>query len=588
VIGPRVVLTAVLTAVLAGALAACAGGSPGVRPPPSGAVATSVPAPPMTKSTAGHAPPYGPVPIGETRYRVPAKARFVSPRGNDTAAGSRSAPWRTLGHAIAAVPAGAAIVLRQGVYHESLEVTRRHLTIQSYPGEAVWFDGSSRVTGWVRDGSVWRKDGWTTRFDHTDPTAGRPWDFRMTDPKYPMARWPDQVFVNGRQLEQVADRASVRPGTFAVDYPAGRLYLGSDPTGATVEAATLAEALYLHGADGSVVRGIGFRRYATPLKRMGAVKGYANDLVFENDVFADTALTGLSLHGSRITVRRNAFLRNGQLGLQGHKSDKATIVGNVVDGNNTAHFKIIPVAGGMKITSSRGLRILDNDVENNGSAGIWLDESCGQAVIARNVVRHNTGHGIQFEISDGALIAGNVVADNARYGIRILESSRVRVWNNTVSANARRQIDALDAGRAGQVVGIQLRDNLLESRPGGSDQLLGVEDTTRHNAAGAMVDADGDAFYRPSQGPSALIHWVDPARGTKDLKGLGDFTARTGRETHGIAADGAAPFTDRGRYRLRPGSDPLRAGLPLPADVAALLGLHTGDRAGIGAYGVAG
>ncbi|MGI8330594.1 right-handed parallel beta-helix repeat-containing protein [Actinomadura scrupuli] len=583
----RALLGTLLAAVLTGAVAACSGGSAGVRPPPSGAAAATVPAPPSTKVTAGRAPAYGPVPIGKTRYPVPAGARFVAPGGNDTAAGTRSAPWRTLAHAVQRAPAGSAIVLRKGVYRESLEINRRHLTIQSYPGEAVWFDGSRRVTGWVRDGSVWRKDGWTTRFDNTDPTRGRDWVFQMTDPHYPMARWPDQVFVDGRELEQVADRAAVRAGTFAVDYATGRLYLGSNPAGATVEASVLSEALYLHGADGSVVRGIGFRRYATPIKRMGAVKGYANDLLFENDVFADTALTGLSIRGSRITVRRNAFLRNGQLGLQGHKSDGAVIAGNVMTGNNTAHFKIIPVAGGMKITTSRGLRVLDNDVEDNGSAGIWLDEACSQAVIARNVVRHNTGHGIQYEISDGALIAGNVVVDNARYGIRILESSRVRVWNNTVSANARRQIDVMDAGRLGRLTGVQLRNNLLESRPGG-DQLLGVEDMNKRYGAAAMVNADGDAFYRPSQGPNALIHWVDPARKTKDLSGLVEFTDRTGQEAHGIAAEGPSPFTDRRSFRLRPGSDPLRAGLPLPADVATLLGLHSGDRAGIGAYGVVG
>jgi parallel beta-helix repeat protein len=321
---------------------------------------------------------------------------------------------------------------------------------------------------------------------------------------------------------------------------------------------------------------------------MGAVKGYANNLLFENDVFEDTALTGLSIRGTHVTVRRNAFLRNGQLGLQGNKSDKSVIVGNVMTGNNTAHFKIIPVAGGMKITSSRGLRILDNDVEDNGSAGIWLDEGCAKAVIARNVVRHNTGHGIQFEISDGALIVGNVVVDNARYGIRILESGHVRVWNNTVSANGRRQIDALDAGRKGRVTGIELRNNLIEARPGSDVQVLGVEDTNKRYGAGAMANADGDAYYRAVKGPKELIHWVDPGRKTKDLTGLVEFTTRTGQEVHGIAAEGAAPFVDRLDYRLRPGSDPLRAGLPLPADVAALLGLHAGDRAGIGAYGVIG
>ena len=40
----------------------------------------------------------------------------------------------------------------------------RTFTIQAYPGEAVWLDGSSAVTDWVKSGNVWVKSGWTAAF----------------------------------------------------------------------------------------------------------------------------------------------------------------------------------------------------------------------------------------------------------------------------------------------------------------------------------------------------------------------------------------------------------------------------------------
>lgn len=526
---------------------------------------------------------YGPVPLGKTHYRIPAGAHFVAPHGSDSAAGSKAAPWRTVGRA---ARAGGVIVLRAGTYHEDLELTGRKVTLQPYPGEVVWFDGSQQVTGWVRDGSTWRKDGWTAKFDSTDPNAHGSSSLRMVDPKFPMANHPDEVFAKGRHLEQVKSKDQVKPGTFYVDYAASKLYVGDQPT--DIAATTLAEALYLHGADGSVVRGIGFRRYATPIKRLGAVKGYANNLTFENNVFADTALAGLSLRGSNITVRHNAFLRNGQLGLHANQTDHAKISGNLLEGNNAAHFKIIPVAGGMKVTKSRNTRIVDNLVRGNAGAGIWCDVACVNIVIARDVVTGNTGHGIQFEISDRALIVGNVVANNDRYGIRVLESSHARLWNNTVAGNALRQIDVLDGTRkeVGPITGTEIRDNLLEPKGGGSDQLLGVADSNARNPAKKMATTDANAYYRPSGKPNSVIHWADGPHSFADFGDLAKFRSDTGQEKNGIAVNEAAPFADRESYRLKPDSDPLRAGLPVPADVAALLGVKAGARAGIGAPGM--
>src|SRR5207302_10179693 len=100
-------------------------------------------------------------------------AIVVSPSGSDTASGTSSAPLRTLAHAVRSAPSGATIVLRAGSYHESVVIpSNKRLTVQAWPGEAVWLDGSVPVTGWTSSGGLWSKSGWDVKFD-ASPTYTR-------------------------------------------------------------------------------------------------------------------------------------------------------------------------------------------------------------------------------------------------------------------------------------------------------------------------------------------------------------------------------------------------------------------------------
>ncbi len=78
---------------------------------------------------------------------------YVSPVGNDSAAGTIDAPWKTLPHAVAAAAPGDVIRLRAGAYAGGIYVTKPDLTIESYPGERatltapadvnnLWFDAT--------------------------------------------------------------------------------------------------------------------------------------------------------------------------------------------------------------------------------------------------------------------------------------------------------------------------------------------------------------------------------------------------------------------------------------------------------------
>ncbi len=122
------------------------------------------------------------------------------------------------------------------------------LTIQSYPHEAVWLDGSSTVGSWTQQGSHWVHAGWTAQFDSTagytttiatNTSPGWQW----LNPAYPMAAHPDQVFVDDSPLRQVASESLVVAGTFYADYAGHRLVIGSDPAGKQVRASDLEIAL---------------------------------------------------------------------------------------------------------------------------------------------------------------------------------------------------------------------------------------------------------------------------------------------------------------------------------------------------------
>ncbi len=84
----------------------------------------------------------------------------------------------------------------------------------------------------------------------------------------------------------------MRPGTFYVDDVGDRLYLGTDPTGRSVRASTIAKAVSIRGANSSMA-GIGVRRFAPSVPHMGAVTIEAPDVTLSDMRIERNATTGL-------------------------------------------------------------------------------------------------------------------------------------------------------------------------------------------------------------------------------------------------------------------------------------------------------
>ncbi|MEV4252820.1 right-handed parallel beta-helix repeat-containing protein [Spirillospora sp. NPDC049652] len=524
----------------------------------------------------------GSLPVGRTSYKVPHGALIVAPNGSDQAAGSPSRPLRTLAAAIGRARDGGTIVLRRGVYHESVTVPEgRRLTIQAHPGEAVWLDGSSRVTAWKRSGAVWAAGGWNHHFDSSPSYTKGEGDgshpaFRFLDPTYPMASHPEQMWVNGVAQQQVASAAEVKPGTFYVDEARRRLLLGSDPSGREVRASTLQEAITLK-SGGSVLRGIGVRRYATSIPQLGSVKVLGPDITVENLTVTDSASTGLSVDAPHARLRRVTALRSGMLGMHANYADDLRMENVLARGNNTEHFRSAPVAGGIKITRLRKVAVVGGVVSDNRGKGLWFDESVQNITVTGLRVVRNTDHGLVLELCAQAVIADNVVGDNGADGLKINDTSAVRIWNNTLTRNRsnlhviqdhraddpsapshatghdpRRPPDKAMTWRIGQIT---VADNRIALGRPGSNCLLCVEDTTHLRAASQIgLNVNGNAYTRTRSGePRVLVVWPTDRGDPKS-------------------------YEDRNAFRDATGQEKSKDALPLPADIAKLVRKPAGTK----------
>jgi parallel beta-helix repeat protein len=376
------------------------------------------------------------VPVGSASYPVPAGSLFVDgAQGIDSASGTSAAPLRSIAAAVTKASSGRTIVVRAGVYHESVSVpVGKALTIQAYPHEAVWLDGSRPVTSWRQAGSVWVSDNWTAAFDDS-ASFGTGVDYpSMLTAAHPMAAKPDMVFVDGVQLAQVASTGSVTAGAFAVDYTAKTLTIGTNPTGRLVEASDLPLAFSVL-SSGNVIQGLGVRRYATPMPTIGTMRIWGGSNTVRNVVLEDNATVGISFIHSNNVADHLTVVRSGMMGIHANEADNLKITNTIVENNNFELFNTTPTASGIKVTRTRGVTIDNVLALNNLATGIWFDESVYNIVLVNSEARGNTGQGFLLELSDTAIVANNSLTGQTR-GLFLLDSGNVQVYNNEFGGNS--------------------------------------------------------------------------------------------------------------------------------------------------------
>jgi parallel beta-helix repeat protein len=565
-------------------------------PPPTSTAPPSTPAPTISAPPPPPAPPSpaaGSLPVGSAAYAVPDDAVYVSPSGNDGADGTASAALRTLQHAVAVAPSGSTIVLRGGIYHEQVEIpANKSLTVQAFPHEAVWLDGSSAVGGWTKQGSAWVHAGWTAQFDSTASyTAGSTANQGFINPAYPMAAHPDRAWIDGVALRQVGSAAAVTAGTFYADYAGKRLIVGSDPSGHDVRASDVELALTSRSAN-TTIRGLGVRRYASSVPDMATVRLIGANDRLENVVVTDNATQGITALATHITVSHVTTSDNGLLGMHANYADGLVVDHVLAQHNNLEHFNFAPVSGGLKFSRTRGITVTDTVSRDNIGVGLWLDESCYNATVVRNDLVNNQGHGLSFEISATGVLADNIVTGNGQDGFKINNANHVQIWNNTFGGNGRDLELVQDVRHASDLSvpghdprqklpdvtmtwilsDIDVFNNAFGLQNPGEYEIYARDYTAQSAPQRLDIAVDNSVFTKPVAGTQGEIVWGSTPGNVTIYRSIATFNAATGW-TNLEAAVG----------QTLPSGTLTQLARPLSALIAAAIGQPAGSRH-IGAF----
>jgi parallel beta-helix repeat protein len=572
--------------------------------------------------------------IPDTNYAVPAGAIFMATTGSDANAGTQAAPVKTLNAAVSKVTTGGTIVVRAGSYRDyyndgagNYATLNKSLTIQPYPHEQVWFDGTDVVgTGWSSDGSGHFTHTWSTpsfcgkhyydrAWDAQDATASNSGPCTHNDMQNGTAGDPQMAWVNGTELTEVSSLAAVTATSFyyAEDLAnkTGTMYIGSDPAGKTIELAARPMAIYVNSAS-TTVRGLGFRRYATNeysgyATAAAVLTGGANAVV-ENNVFTENAAAGYTNIGTGLVMRGNLLTANGFNGSggNGHASsggtDNLLAEDNTFSYNNKLNFgtgcSASCAQAGWKTAHLVGAVIRNNVFAGNTGHGFWCDLDCSGVQFTGNVVHNNTKEGIFYEVSGGGIIASNLVYNNGK-GMSV-GSGTTKIYNNTLIGNGS-GIVVYDDSRApttGQVAADTTDDyviNNIVSSTNAADRcsrttLLTVCDagqTTAQQMLPGANNLDYNLYLRPGSTPTHLLSWDTAKSATSSYDSVAAVRSALGRELHSLDSTAAltAVFVNAagGDYTLASSSPAKGAGAPLPADVAAAIGVTPGATVNMGA-----
>jgi len=418
---------------------------------------------------------------------------------------------------LAAAP-GSTLLTPACVYRETLIITKP-ITLIGQPGSEI--RGSDVWSGWTRRGSYWIKGPLPPFFQDRWPcepgSTGR-------------CRWPEQVFLDGQPLTQVA--ASPASGQFSVDGNRWIL-LADNPSGRQVEVTT--RQYWVLGRAGDVtIRGFRMRYAANPAQQGALSNGGYGNWTVERNVLSDAHGAVVSLDGaSGLRLLNNDISRGGEEGVHGALDTGLLVQGNRVHNNNTEQFDPGWEAGGLKLTGNVRPAISANSVYSNDGTGIWCDAGCSGAVISNNRVYDNSREGISYEVSHDGTIAGNAVWTNGGdravwgFGAGILcqNCDHTEIIRNTLAWNANGiTVISQDRSDSRPVAANMVHDNTVVESTAGSIALGWFQDW-----AGPLYDqaadnrGSGNGFWYPSpEGQDARFEW------TGDITLLADFSGTRG------------------------------------------------------------
>ncbi len=339
---------------------------------------------------------------------------------------------------IDATPSGGVLRLPACLYEQSVTINKP-MTLDGQ-GQAE-IRGSDVWTAWTQSGSTWISSNVLPPFSNGSGVI-------CDDPR---CNWPEQVFVDGTPLIEVAVGATPTAGQFSLT-AARQVVMASNPAGHVVEVSTRTTWIDTE-SDNVTIQGMTMRHLANPAQTGAVGNQGRNGWTLQNSQLYDThgatvVVGGASNPGTQTRVLNNKIAESGFEGILGNQNVNTLIQGNEVFWNNTEGFMLDWAGGGVKLSGVTNATVDSNVVHDNLGPGLWCDQACSNITFSSNRVYSNGGHRdtgpdgspqIFFEISEGALIQGNAVWGATGYwpGIYISSSGNAEVRWNVVAASSR-------------------------------------------------------------------------------------------------------------------------------------------------------
>lgn len=368
-------------------------------------------------------------------------AIYVAPNGNDSNAGTQSAPYANLSKAISAASSGKTIVLRGGVYRGQAGLSipaNKTLKIQAYPGEIPVLNGARQVTsGWTAEDG-YRYIAYTPR-----PVTNGVMSFTTNQGLAGdgVGKYADQAWQGSNSLKEVTAKTSLAAGTFWVDRTNNRLYMmASDVDRGSVEVTQAGRLVYVFSPD-TRIEGLRITRYSENGGEYGLLLfgPDADHAVVKNVEVTENAYTAFFYDGSSNrndgSILENVTIdRTNWMGVSLNGTDNFGLINSkITNMNYRDEFLSSPTSGAIKTARTWYTKIIGNEIADNHGHGVWFDISNYQAVIANNSITSTTGAGVFYEISDDLLLINNyITSTGGSQPVRLAGSSGLKLVNNTI------------------------------------------------------------------------------------------------------------------------------------------------------------
>ena len=473
----------------------------------------------------------------------------------------------------------------------------KKINIQSYKNERAWVKGSLVATNWQADGNNRWKTSWSYLSNLESNVPGGNQD--AIGPSNPLGGDAAQVFINGASLKQVGSIGEVKAGTFYADRGSKTVYVGSNPSGNTVEITAYPRFIYFtSSAAGSSVSGVGFAQFGSSWNQStnpGALLLQADSITLDNTVFTQNAAWGVAMIAGHQTLRNSVLSYNGHDGVLGNRLDGSVIENSVFDHNNTEHLgaeacSASCTSAGVKLAHVKNVTVRNNTFSNNYGYGFWCDLTCQDLTFVNNTSHDNLKGGIFFEVSSGAIIASNLFYNNKTMGIRLSGSDHVRIYNNTLVNNGTSStgleggIGVYDDTRAPEAYGVQqgvswntsnveIVNNLMAYN--NQSPFIDIRKSTQVAAETMVSKISSNAYYRKnSTQPSVVIHRA----GGSDIRSTSLASAVSSKieATSSISNDNGGSLFVGDSYTVDPKSAAYHKAEAIPADILKAIGNPTG------------